>query len=115
MGFRINSNLEKTIKPILNRLETRLDEFGDEDLTLLRDNLENIIAPFTNDLKIQYSNLTSREIEICNLIRNSKSTKEIANILNLSTETVSSHRKSIRKKLNISKYNVKLNTFLKAL
>lgn len=45
--------------------------------------------------------ISSREREIIQLIANEYTTKEIANQLFIATETVKSHRKNIRKKLNV--------------
>jgi DNA-binding CsgD family transcriptional regulator len=49
----------------------------------------------------KYILLTTREIEILNLIVQEQSTKEIAESLFLSTETVKSHRKKIMNKLDV--------------
>lgn len=46
--------------------------------------------------------LTSREIEIIKLVVKAKSTAEIADMLNLSPHTISTHRKNITRKLKIS-------------
>jgi DNA-binding NarL/FixJ family response regulator len=48
------------------------------------------------------SPLSSREIEILQLIAKGLIAKEIAGLLNLSTHTVYTHRKNIMKKLNLS-------------
>ncbi len=48
------------------------------------------------------SPLSSREIEILQLIARGLIAKEIAGLLNLSTHTVYTHRKNIMKKLNLS-------------
>jgi len=45
------------------------------------------------------NNLSKRESEICKLISLGKSEKEVADILFISTATVSTHNKNIRKKL----------------
>lgn len=45
--------------------------------------------------------ISPREKEVIQLIANEYSTKEIANLLFISTETVKSHRKNIRRKLNV--------------
>ena len=45
--------------------------------------------------------LTKREIEIIELIADEFNTREIAKALFLSTETIKSHRKSIRTKLQV--------------
>jgi DNA-binding NarL/FixJ family response regulator len=60
---------------------------------------DNVNPKFSNtDLK---AILTNREIDILILIGKGLSTKEIANKLNISTFTVSTHRKNINTKLNI--------------
>ena len=50
---------------------------------------------------INQSVLTSREREILQLITEGKSTVDTANLLNVSTKTVETHRKNIMDKLNI--------------
>lgn len=45
--------------------------------------------------------LTSREIDVLALIGQGKTTKEIADLLSISTQTVGNHRKHICRKLNI--------------
>ncbi len=56
--------------------------------------------------------LTPTELKVCQFIRAGSRTKEIAESLNLSTETVQTHRKSIRHKLRLSGKDVNLYTFL---
>ena len=48
-----------------------------------------------------HDKLTRREIEIIQLICNGNTTEEIANILNLSSHTVESHRSNIFSKLDV--------------
>lgn len=48
-------------------------------------------------------NLSNREIEVIQLIKDGNSTKNIADILDLSYHTVESHRKNIYNKLEINK------------
>jgi DNA-binding NarL/FixJ family response regulator len=59
--------------------------------------------------------LSPAEIKVAVLVKIGKSSKQIADILNLSVETVNSHRKSIRKKLNITSSGDILETYLSAL
>lgn len=49
-----------------------------------------------------FSTLTAREKEILKFCAQGKSSRQISELLNISTETVNSHKKSIRLKLNIS-------------
>ena len=59
--------------------------------------------------------MTPREIEICNLLKNGLTSKEIGNLLSVSSETISKHRFHIRKKLGIKNKNENIVTILKAL
>jgi DNA-binding NarL/FixJ family response regulator len=59
--------------------------------------------------------LTSREVEICDMIKNGISGKEIAEILNISHGTIERHRNNIRMKLGIKNSKINLSSFLKTL
>jgi len=52
--------------------------------------------------KKQYLSLTEREREVFKLVVEGKTSKEIADKLFIETVTVSTHRKHIRKKLNLN-------------
>jgi DNA-binding CsgD family transcriptional regulator len=56
--------------------------------------------------------LSQKEIKIATMIKNGMSSKEISSLMNISLETVKSHRKHIRKKLNISNKKYKLSSYL---
>lgn len=53
------------------------------------------------DVNEVIASITSRELEILNLITNEKSGKEISEILFISTNTVETHRKNLMKKINV--------------
>lgn len=55
-----------------------------------------------DDEFLMYHSLTRREIEILTLIAQAKTNKEIADLLFISDQTVSVHRKNLMRKLNIS-------------
>lgn len=63
--------------------------------------LEKHLSP-EEDENCNPSKLTTRELEIVELIAEGKSTKEIASHLFLSTHTVYTHRKNIMKKLGVN-------------
>jgi len=56
--------------------------------------------------------LTPAEIQISNLIKQGKTTKEIADLLNLSDRTIETHRKNIRRKIGIRNKSENLRTHL---
>ena len=75
-------------------------------------NLQNISLPLTGKRIEAYSLLTPTELRLLSLIRQGQSSKEIAEALNISPQTVATHRKNIRKKLNISGKKVNLASFV---
>jgi DNA-binding CsgD family transcriptional regulator len=66
-----------------------------------------------NKLEKNAESLSPRELEICSLIRNGYTSKEIAGILNISPETVRTQRKKIRKKLGLIGQKTNLISYLK--
>ena len=65
-------------------------------LDIIDAHLNDITTPLLKNMR-QF-NLTPKEIEVAALVRQGKSTKEIAKILGKASGSVSIHRKNIRKK-----------------
>lgn len=61
------------------------------------------------------ASLTARELRVVDLIRRNASSKEIAQIMNISTRTVESHRENIRRKLGLAGTRNNLYACLKSL
>jgi DNA-binding CsgD family transcriptional regulator len=53
------------------------------------------------------------EIQVTNLVRQGKTTKKIAELLNLATSTIDTHRNKIRKKLGIKNKKINLKTYFR--
>ena len=107
------TNIKLLIIPYLERLDqSRLDETQKAWLNLLETNLDNVLSPFLHRLSLQHLHYTPTEIQVANLIKAGKTSKEIAGIMNLSPETISNHRKHIRKKSGIAHKKVNLRTVL---
>ena len=112
----ILANVKKTIEPYLERLKRGgLNAEQHAYLSIIAENIHDIVSPFIKELSSSYLNLTPTELRIVNLIKQGKSTKEIAAILNLSANTVMSHRYKIRSKLGLLKKKTNLYTFLQSL
>lgn len=111
----IAANVEKLVLPIIHKLEKRVDGRERSCLHQLKENLANLSSRFGKTVSSPQLKLTSREIEICTLIKNDLSNKEIAEEMNLALKTVETHRTNIRKKFGLQKSKVNLPTFLKSL
>lgn len=106
-------NVKELVLPYLEKLKnTRLDERQVTNIDILESNLRDIISPFSRRLSPSYLNFTPAEIQVANLVRHGKTTKEIADFLNLSCETIDFHRKNIRKKIGIKNKKANLRTHL---
>ena len=109
-------NIRKLAMPYLNKLKkSPLDQRQEAFLSILESSLDHIVSPFTRHLSIGHLNLTPREIEVANLVRYGKTTKEIAEILNLSRRTIESHRKNLRRKLGLGDKRSNLRAYLLSL
>jgi len=116
MQENIMANVNQLIVPFIDKLKINCsDKTGTYYLDVLENNLQNLVSPFSNQLAFKNLKFTPRELNVSNLIREGKSTKEIANILNLSVSTIQFHRDNIRKKLDLNKKNQKLSIYLRSL
>ena len=110
------SNMKKAIEPYVERLKkSGLNRKQMSYLSILESNLNDIVSPLIKALSSTYLNLTPTEIEVANLIRAGRRTKEIAEILNLSKNTILSHRYKIRSKLGLKRKKLNLQSYLQTL
>jgi len=78
----------------------------------LESNLNDITSPLIRRLSFKYLNLTPKEIQVANLVKQGRTTKEIAELLNLAKKTIDFHRENIRKKLEINNKKANLRSHL---
>ena len=113
---KVLTNVKELIFPYIDKLEaSRLDAEQAAYIGIIKSNLENIISPFLARISSKYLNFTPMEIQVANLVKEGKSTKEMADILNVSDRAVEFHRNNIRKKLGLKNKKVNLRSYLMTL
>lgn len=108
-------NVEKLIRPTLERLHNNSHSIIQKNcLNVLETNLQEITAPFALGMADKLRILTPAEINVANLVKQGKTSKEIAELLNLAPTTISTFRRRIRKKIGLKGEKLNLTTFLSA-
>jgi DNA-binding CsgD family transcriptional regulator len=70
-------------------------------LGILETHLNELLSPLLK--KLQQFNLTPKEIQVATMVKDGKTTKDIAKILGVETSSINDHRNNIRKKLCLSR------------
>lgn len=114
-GYRheIASSVDNLLRPMLRKLreQGRLDR---REVDLLQRGLDEVTGRVIDQFKNNMSKLTPRELDILEMIRAGDSSKQIAEALDLSSQTVHKHRQSIRRKLQIDHREINLATYLRS-
>ncbi|MGC8492727.1 MAG: helix-turn-helix transcriptional regulator [Syntrophobacteraceae bacterium] len=113
---RMQMNLKLLVFPYLEQLKnTRLQKGQKWLLEILESNIRKIFSPFLKNLLAQSPQLSYAESRVADLIKEGKSSKEIATMLGVSEKTVLTHRFHIRTKLGIKNKDVSLMSHLMSL
>jgi len=109
-------NIKQSIMPYLQQLaQTNINNGQQVLLDRLEKNIEQITSPLIGKLSSKYLNLTPMEIKVATLVKDGVVNKEIAQILNVSLNTITSHRYKIRTKLGLKNKNINLRSYLLSL
>ncbi|MFA5140819.1 MAG: PAS domain-containing protein [Elusimicrobiota bacterium] len=105
------AGLDQRIGPLLHKLSARKDLR--KYAVLLRKQFKELTDPFRPAPEVRkFRRLSRKEREICELVRGGLATKEIADLLGVSRQTIDVHRRNIRKKLGLTNQGQGLAAFL---
>jgi PAS domain S-box-containing protein len=110
---KIAQTIGSKIIPLLE--EIRYDKIPEKTHAKL-----DVLSAYLNDLTSEATrgrdviiSLSPSELRVAMMIKNGFTSREISRLLNISHHTVKTHRKSIRKKLNIINTEINLASYLK--
>ena len=107
------AQLEKTVLPYISLLrQSQLEDKGKAYLDIISSHVSEVGRSFIKKLSNPGLKLTQKEILVADLVRQGKSTKEIAQLLTLKGPSVETYRNKIRKKLSINNKKVSLYKYL---
>ena len=104
IGQNVMLNVKELMLPYINKLKKgTLTQRQRSYLELLESGLQDIISPFAQKLASRYMHITPGEMQVANFVKQGKTSKEIAEILNSTERAVVAHRPNLRKKLALKK------------
>jgi DNA-binding NarL/FixJ family response regulator len=108
---KLMANVNQLVEPYLEKLKnTNLDERQKAFLKIVESNLKDIASPFLKSLDKQHLKLTPTEIQVAEPVKQGKSARGIADLMNLSWKTIKTHRRNIRPKLNLKNKKTNLRS-----
>jgi len=113
---KVLANVKELVLPYVEKLKN--SRLRSDQMTLvgiLESNMQEISSPFVTKLSSRFLGLTPAEIQVASLIKDGKTSKEIATLLHTSENTIRSHRFHIRSKLDLKNKKVNLRSYLRSL
>lgn len=109
---QVLANVDRLLLPLVARMKEVGGKIEPASLDVIEENLRSLTSGFGEKISRKMLSLTKREIEIANLVRGGATSKEIAGFLGISIRGVDTHRRRIRKKLNLTNSGTNLATYL---
>ena len=108
----IQMNTEKLVLPDLDRMVTApaIERIGLHEA--ITRSFQKISQPLITGKVDVYHALSPMELRVLNMLKQGRTTKEIAALFDLSPQTIATHRKNIRKKLDLSGKKINLTSYV---
>jgi len=99
---KIVANVREMVLPYIDKLKRKgLDETQGGLLDIVENNLKDVVSGFQRGLTSTCKNITPTELKVADLVRQGRTTKEIANVLDCSIRAIEFHRGNLRRKLGL--------------
>lgn len=113
---RIKSNVKELVLPYIEKLKsTGLNIEQQTYLEIVETTIKNVFSSFLQKMTSKQYHFTPKEIQVATLIREGKTTKQIADIMRVTRSAIGLHRHHIRNKLGLGKAKVNLRSYLLSL
>ena len=96
-----SDEVKKELSTIMKEIDKNISH--DDDWKQFTFHFNNVHGDFTSRLTSEFNNLSSQDIRLCSYLRLNLSTKEIADLLNISVRGVEISRYRLRKKLQLDR------------
>jgi DNA-binding CsgD family transcriptional regulator len=113
---KVLTNIKDLVFPHIERLKRAPLRAKDRtNVEIIESHLNEVISPLLQRLTHMNILLTPQEMQIASLVKDGKTSKEIADVLHVSETTVHFHRKNLRKKFGLKNRSTNLRTYLMSL
>lgn len=113
---RFLSNVKGLVLPYVEKLKNAHLKSSHKTLVeIIETHLKDIISPLMQNLTNTNIFLTPQEMQVASLVKDGKTSKEIAEILVVSEATVNFHRKNLRTKFGLTNKQANLRAYLLSL
>ncbi|UCE54825.1 MAG: helix-turn-helix transcriptional regulator [Desulfobacterales bacterium] len=107
------NNVKDLVLPYVEKLKNSRLKPKDKTLVeIVETHLNDVISPLLQRFANAKILLTPQEMQVASLVKDGKTSKEIANILNVSETTVNFHRKNLRVKFGLTNQRTNLRSYL---
>jgi DNA-binding CsgD family transcriptional regulator len=110
---KVLTNVKELVLPYVEKLKNSRLRPKDKTLAeIIETHLNDIISPLLQKFTHAKILLTPQEMQVAALVKDGKTSKEIADILNVSEATVNFHRKNLREKFGLKGKQANLRSYL---
>jgi len=110
---KVLANVKDLVLPYVEKLKNaRLKPKEKTLVEIVEDHLNDVISPLLQSFTNAKILLTPQEMHVASLVKDGKTSKEIANILNVAETTVNFHRKNLRQKFGLTNKQSNLRSYL---